>query len=630
MAATATQWDTLIRNALVFDGSGQPPQQRDIAISDGHIVASRSVLRGTATHTIDASGQWLMPGLLDIHTHLDLEVELDPGLSEVVRHGTTTVLVGNCSLGMAFGKQQHGEQNPIVDCFTRVENIPKSVLKKCVDAVTWENTGDYLDHFGELNLGPNIAAFLPHSMLRIEVMGLEGAISRDPTEAELSRMVVMLDEALDQGYLGLSTDGLPFHYLANEPNTDRRIPTQYATRTELKRLLQVLRDSNRVWQTTPFLDSKLETLLNFAFTSGRLFGKPLKTTALAAVQFEAMPGAVDGLLKFARLLNSSFMRGRIHFQALATNFRMWGDGVVNPIFEEMHSTCRLIAKEYDDRAGRLALLNDSEFIADFRRDWFHGREGMGLARLKTRLGIPDINVIRDLKLMTFDGAPVPEWDGETMAAVMERLVRYQGGNRHEARSEAEAAAFARFPAPIIDDAEFMLHLLREYDKGFRWWVDAANIDPDKTFELLMDENTLPGFNDSGAHLTNLAFFDGNLVGLQSAQQRGVDVVAKLVKRLTRDPADFFGLDVGRIEPGSQADITLVDPLALQAFDSNANRRQEYREIFQHLQMVNRSDGVVSRVLIRGETVWQGQQATAALGSKPLGRALRAGQRAGAR
>ncbi len=625
MTATSMQWDTLIKNALVFDGTGLPPQQRDIAITAGKIAASAPTLEGHAAETIDASGQWLMPGLLDIHTHLDLEVELDPGLCEVVRHGTTTVLVGNCSLGMAFGKQQHGEQNPIVDCFTRVENIPKPVLNKCVEAATWETTGDYLDHFEQLNLGPNIAVFLPHSMLRVEVMGLQDAISRDPTEAELSRMVVMLEDALDQGYMGLSTDGLPFHYLANAPNTDQRIPTQFATRTELKRLLQVLRDRDRVWQTTPFLDSKLTTLRNFAFTSGRLFGKPLKTSALAAVQFVAMPGAVDGLLKYARMLNSKFMRGRIHFQALATNFRMWGDGVVNPIFEEMDSTCRLIAKEYDDREGRLALLNDPEFIASFRRDWFHGRGGINLASLKTRLGIPDINVIRDLNLMTFDGAPVAQWNGETMEAVMQRLKRYQGGDRQQARSDDEAEAFAQFPAPILDDAEFMLHLLRQYDKGFRWWVDVANLDAAKTFELLMDDNTLPGFNDSGAHLTNLAFFDGNLVGLKMAQQRGVEMVAKLVKRLTQDPAEFFGLDVGSIEPGSQADITLVDPVALQAYDSNANRMLEYRDIFQHQQMVNRSDGVVSRVWIKGETVWQDRAATAVLGNKPVGRALRAGQ-----
>ena len=623
MATATPQWDTLIKNALVFDGAGAAPQQMDIAISDGKIECLGATLEGEAARVIDAAGQWLMPGLLDIHTHLDLEVELDPGLSEVVRHGTTTVLVGNCSLGMSFGKQLNGDQNPIVDCFTRVENIPKTVLNQCVEAVSWDNTGDYMKHFEQLPLGPNIAALLPHSMLRVEVMGLEDAISREPSEAEMSQMVVLLEQALDQGYVGLSTDGLPFHYLANAPHTDQRIPTQFASRTELKRLLQVLRDRDRVWQTTPFIDNKLMTLVNFAFTSGRLFGKPLKTSALAAVQFITMPNAVDGLLKFARLMNSKWFNGRIHFQALATTFRMWGDGVVNPIFEEMDSTCRLIAKEYEEREGRLALLNDPDFIEDFRRDWYHGRRGYNLAHLKARMGMPDTNVIRDLTLMTFDGAPVAEWDGDTLQSVLERLQRYQYGDTAAARSAEESGSFDTFPRPIGDDAEFMLHLLREYDKGFRWWVDVANKDSDKTLELLLDESTLPGFNDSGAHLTNLSFFDANLAGLQLAQAKGLDTVAQLVKRLTREPAEFFGLDVGTLDPGAQADITLIDPEALKSYDSNAGRKLMYRDIFQHRQLVNRSDGVVSQVLIRGETVWAGAEATAALGTKSLGRALRA-------
>jgi N-acyl-D-aspartate/D-glutamate deacylase len=145
---SATAWDTLIHDALVFDGHGGAPQRLDIAIRNGKVAAKGSDLpRDQAAQTIDGSGQWLMPGLLDIHTHLDLEVDLDPGLPEVVRHGTTTVLVGNCSLGTSFGKQIIGESNPIVDCFTRVENIPKPVLAKCVEAVTWDNTADYMDHF---------------------------------------------------------------------------------------------------------------------------------------------------------------------------------------------------------------------------------------------------------------------------------------------------------------------------------------------------------------------------------------------------------------------------------------------------------------------------------------------------
>ena len=230
-------WDTLIKNALVFDGSGAPPRQIDIAISAGRVAAQGAGLpESQARQVIDGEGQWLLPGMLDIHTHLDLEVDLEPGLPEVVRHGTTTVLVGNCSLGTCFGKQIEGEQDPIVDCFTRVENIPKSVLRKSVGAVTWEGTGQYLDHFEHIPLGPNIGVFVPHSMLRVEVMGLQESISREPTEGELLRMEDLLREAMDQGYLGMSTDGLPFHYLANAPNTDKRIPTQFASFAEMKRL----------------------------------------------------------------------------------------------------------------------------------------------------------------------------------------------------------------------------------------------------------------------------------------------------------------------------------------------------------------------------------------------------------
>ena len=354
--ATKKAWDILIKNALVFDGSGAPPQEQEIAVRDGRIAARGTALPTTqAAQVIDARGKWLLPGMLDIHTHLDLEVDLEPGLPEVVRHGTTTVLVGNCSLGTCFGKQQVGEQNPIVDCFTRVENIPKSVLAKCVDAVAWDNTGDYLDHFDEIALGPNIGAFVPHSMLRVEAMGLDASISRDPTEEELSRMERLLEDAMDQGYLGMSTDGLPFHYLANTPNTDKRIPTQFAGFRELKRLLGVVRRRDRVWQTTPLLEQRAKAFFYFMLTSGRLFGRTLKTSALSVMEFVLMPTAHRAFLGLAAMLNSALFRGNIHFQALGTNFRVWSDGIVSPLYEELDSTCELIAREYDDVEGHAPL-----------------------------------------------------------------------------------------------------------------------------------------------------------------------------------------------------------------------------------------------------------------------------------
>lgn len=621
---TTKAWDTLITNALVFDGSGATPQLIDIAIKDGRIAARGQHLPvAEAQHLLDAQEHWLMPGLLDIHTHLDLEVDLDPRLPEVVRHGTTTVLVGNCSLGTSFGQQVEGDQNPIVDCFTRVENIPKSVLQKCVGAVNWDNTGAYLDHFAALPLGPNVAAFLPHSMLRVEVMGLQASVSRDPSEAELQKMEALLEQAMQQGYVGMSTDGLPFHYLANSPNTDKRIPTQFAKFGEIKRLANVLRRFDRVWQTTPILENRLMTFVYFMLTSGRLFGKTLKTSALSVMEFVLAPRAAKGFLGFAALANSRLFKGNIHFQALGTNFRVWSDGIVSPLFEELDTTCQLIAKEYDDVEGRLALLNDPQFIKDFKREWQHGRTGKTLAHLKARLGLPDLMVVRDLDKMIFDGAPVPAWEGESLQQVFEHLQSFQSGDQSRARNDAELAAFTAFPNPALDDADFMLHMMRAYDKKFRFWVDVGNKGNRITLDLLLNKNTLPGFNDSGAHITNMAFFDANLSSLKLAQARGLDTVAAMVRRLTVEPASFFGLDVGTLEIGAQADITIVDPVALRDWDTNANRQLVFRELFEHQQMVNRSDGVVSHVLIRGEPVWENGDFTEVLGTRTLGRALRA-------
>ena len=617
-------WDTLIKDALVFDGTGSPPQQQDVAIKKGRIVArGQGLPRTPAAQVIDAGGKWLLPGMLDIHTHLDLEVDLEPGLPEVVRHGTTTVLVGNCSLGTCFGRQQEGQQNPIVDCFTRVENIPKSVLAKCVDAVHWDNSGDYMDHFDRIPLGPNLGAFVPHSMLRVEVMGLQDSISRDPTEEELDRMAELLQDAMQQGYLGMSTDGLPFHYLANTPNTDKRIPTQFAGFRELKRLLQVVRENGRVWQTTPIIENRAKAFLYFMLSSGRLFGRTLKTSALSVMEFVLMPKAHRGFLGFAGLLNSKLFKGDIHFQALGTNFRIWSDGIVSPLYEELDSTCELIAKEYDDVAGRKALLNDPAFVARFRRDWHHGRRGRNLAHLRTKIGMPDNVVVRDLNLMVFDGAPVADWDGQTMQQVFERVLRFQAGADNAARSDAEREALEKFPRPLGDDADFMLHMMRTYDKAFRFYVDVGNLSRETTLELLLHKNAIPGFNDSGAHITNMAFFDANLMSLKLAQEQSPAMVATMVRRLTREPAEFFGLDVGTLDIGAQADIALIDPQALADWDCNDTRVLEYRELFEHKQMLNRPEGVVTRVLINGETAWQDGEVGEALGSQRLGRALRA-------
>ena len=621
MDGGSVRWDVLFRNALVFDGTGEAPSVRDVAVLDGRIAAVGEALpESRAQRLIDVGGQWLMPGLIDIHTHFDLEVELEPGLPEAVRHGTTTVVVANCSLGLAYGNQRRDGADPIVDCFARVENVPKPVLRKVGDRVTWNDSKAYLDHFEQLALGPNIVPMIPHSMLRIEVMGLQASVSREPTEAELQQMGELVEKGMREGYVGFSTDALPFHFLANHPNVQKQIPTQFASFAELKFLTQILRRWGRVWQATPPKDDKVAVFRNFLLTSGRFFGRPLKVTAVAAIDIATNRALLKMGLLMSRILNSRFVRGHFRLQALAAPFKLWSDGVVTPIAEEIPVLRRLNECDLEDRAARQRIMADPAWAAEFRRMWMHGKRGFSLARLKRLLRLDDNVLTRRLSDMTVESCPVADWNGESFQAIYERLQHWQAGTG-QARSAAEQEAFDSFPRPVADDCDFVLHLLRRFDTDLRWWTVTANRDHATIKKLLTNPLLLPGFHDSGAHLTNMAFYDGNLRTLQYAQQDGLRSVAAAVRRLTREPAEFFGLDVGLLQPGMQADLIVVDPQALQAYDSDAGIRYIYRDIFEHHQLVNRSDGVVRHVMVRGRLAWQDGAYTEQFGRERLGRVL---------
>jgi N-acyl-D-aspartate/D-glutamate deacylase len=228
--------------------------------------------------------------------------------------------------------------------------------------------------------------------------------------------------------------------------------------------------------------------------------------------------------------------------------------------------------------------------------------------------------------------PVAVWKGETLEDIYERLLDWQARpsgrgrlrrNSLGPRSDEEARAFASFPNPVGDDCEFILHLLRHFDTDLRWYVLAANDDDERIARVLFDPQTLPGFSDSGAHLTNMAYYDSNLRGLQIAQRDSLDKVAYHVERLTRIPAEFWGMGktLGTVEPGRQADLALIDPDALRAYDSDANTTFGYREAVRAEQMLNRSDGVVTDVWIAGQRAWHDAAPSEQLGKARMGRAL---------
>ena len=615
--------DTLIKNAKVFN-NGETPVVEDVAVSDGRIVARGTDLNEeNARRVIDAKGMWLMPGLFDIHTHYDLELEVAPGLPESTRHGTTSVVIANCSLGLAFGAQRDGVNDPIVSCYARVENIPKAVLKNCADNITWDNPKAYLEHLEGLNLGPNVAVLFPHSMLRIDAMGFDNSVTRDPTSAELNNMKGTLSDALKCGYAGFSTDALPFHYLAAQPHCEKTIPTQFAKYGELKALAQVVREQGSTWQATPPKDSVIGTLKTFLLTSGRLHGKPLKTTVVAALDI-ANNWKLSRMAKtLSNVLNSSLVQGEFHMQALGAPFKIWSDGAITPIAEEIPELRRLNETDIEDREGRRKIMHEPGYIQSFKSMWMRGKQGWNLDRLKRTLNIEAFAFNRTLADMTVERCPQKNWQGMDFQAVFDRVVAIKQDQYAEPVTKAEQKLIQKDFFWIADEGDFMLQMLRTFDTDLSWSTVTANRDMKVVRELLMNPKLLPGFNDSGAHLTNMAFYDVNLRSLKLAAEGGEGDVSYMVKRLTKDAADVFGVAGGTIHQGDIADLILIDPEQLANYDGESNVQRVHREEFQHEQLVNRSDSVVPLVMIGGHTAWENNNFASDLGQKPMGRLLRA-------
>jgi N-acyl-D-aspartate/D-glutamate deacylase len=284
---------------------------------------------------------------------------------------------------------------------------------------------------------------------------------------------------------------------------------------------------------------------------------------------------------------------------------------------------RLIETELEDVERRQEILADPEFIEAFRTMWSRGKSGFNIGHLRRKLRLEKEFLTRDLNDMQIYRSSVDAWPGQTMAWIYHR---YQAWclNSEFIDDASEAAAFTALGKDVRDDGEFFLGLLRHFDTDLHWCYVAANKDPAVIKRLLLHPKLLPGFNDSGAHVTNMAFFDGNLRALNIGLGESEACFTQMLSRLTSEPAEFFGLsDVGSLRVGSRADMLLLNPEQLASYDGEASVQYQYRDVFDCHQLVNRSDGVVGGVFVGGQQVWDGTDFCRDHGKRALGGALRA-------
>jgi N-acyl-D-aspartate/D-glutamate deacylase len=550
-------FDLVIRGGKVYDGTGAAPITSDVGIRDGMITAIAAGLPA-GTRTIEARGKWVMPGLLDVHTHYDAEVLLSPGLGESVRHGTTSIVLGNCSLSTVYS-----DADDCADMFARVEALPWQIMHDAVkEARTWNNPAEYVKAIDSLPLGVNVAAFIGHSDIRAAVLGLGRSVDADyrPTAAEIDQMRQMLTDALDAGFLGLSTLRSSFSKLEGTRYPARQLPSTYAKWSEFRALNNVVRKRGRVHQSTPNLARQIEVARYLAQSLGRGFRRPLKTTLIAAADVKADRKAARLTLLAADLTNRA--GGNFRWQHLPVPFEVYADGVDLVVFEEFGSGAA--ALNFRDEMSRGRLLADESYRRQFRKD------------VTKRFGPRVWN--RDLSDAEIVCCPDPAVIGQSFADV----ARTRG----------------------IEPADALLDLTVEHGEKLRWRTIVANDREDVLDRLQRSPNVQIGFADSGAHLRNMAFYNFGIRMLERVHHRRFMPVETAVHRLTGELADWYGLDAGYLREGKRADITVIDPAGFDG-SSAAYAEAPYPGALSVRRMVNRNDDVVTATIVGGHVVYSG-------------------------
>jgi len=582
----AVSFDTIIRNGRWFDGTGAPSAVRNIGIRDGRIAAvtPHDLDESGCQEVIDAAGKWVLPGLIDIHTHYDVEVLGGPGLPESVRHGVTTILIGSCSLStIHVGGVDAG------DLFGRVEAIPREhVINAIDDMKTWTTAEGYVDALESRPLGPNIAAFIGHSDMRTATMGLDRATRTKmrPTSSELAEMERMLAEALDAGFLGMSSMQLLFDKIDGETCRSRTLPSTYAKPRELRRLKSALRRRGRVLQSGPDIQNPFNLFSQVA-QSLPVLRKQLKTSLLSAADVKSNPFAIALLGPLARFVNR--FGADFRWQHLPVPFEVYADGIDLVVFEEFGSGAAALHLRHE--VERNALLGDEQYRRRFRKD-YDQKFGMRVWH-------------RDF----FDAEIVSCPDESVIGKSFGQVGLDRGG---------------------LHPVDAFLDLVVEHGTKVRWRTTISNHRPEVLKKLARDDGVQMGFSDAGAHLRNMAFYNFGLRLLRhvrDAQSQGHPfmTIERAVHRLTGELADWYQIDAGHLRIGDRADVVVINPERLD------ERLDDYAEapVPQYAdmpRMVNRNDAAVDLVLISGRTVVRGGTPTELLGTTRTGSFLRTGKR----
>jgi N-acyl-D-aspartate/D-glutamate deacylase len=506
---SAERYDLVIRGGRVVDGTGAPARTADVAVRDGRIVAVGTV-DASGLREIDAAGKIVTPGFVDVHTHYDGQITWEDRLAPSSGHGVTTVVMGNCGVG--FAPVRPGDHELVIKLMEGVEDIPDVVMATGVP-FNWESFPDYLDALEQRPSDIDFCAQLPHSPLRVWVMG-ERALSEPATAEDRAEMRRLTAEAVAAGAFGVSSSRNLFHRF----RSGAVAPSVNSAEEELLALAAGLRDAGAgVFQCNPVIDGdardELDLFERIVETSGRPLNFSLTWYPVRPDNWDAYVAALKAYAERKVAIRGQFIpRPAGLLFGLDLSFHSFS---LNPSYRPIQHLplaekvaamrdpalrARLIAEEPEDpNPGFVAIAKMANNFVPLHDPVDYHAAGEMTALTAERLGVDEKEVIYD-ELLKDDGRAILWW-------------------------------------PAIMIADYL----------------------DKTVPLFGIDNAVIALGDGGAHYALLC--DASYPSYMLTQRLGRDGLdlPTLIRQMTSAPAASLGLDDrGVIAPGYKADLNVID------------------------------------------------------------------------
>ena len=553
-------YDILIKNGTLVDGTGAPARRADVAIAGG-TIAEIGRVTGGAARVIDAADLVVAPGFIDPHTHYDAQICWDGAVTPSSWHGVTSVIMGNCGVGIAPCRPQTREI--AMRDLVNVEAIPFDVLNMGI-TWDWETFPDFIAAAEKRHPSLNLGFLAPLTPFRHYVMG-EASMERAATAEETAKIAALLGEAVDAGAFGFSTTILNQHVGFQ----GRPLACRNASRDELKAYANALKERGKgaieiaLTRKIAVMDDEEYELLDFLLReSGR------HVTFLALFDRDDIPEAVRDTLRKAAPLIARGARPQTSPLPLTRDINMR-----NPFsFAAFPSWNRVFVDK--SKPAQAAVYADPAFRNQFREE------------LK--------------RPMAFGN-----W---------ERI------HVHEVRSPALKALEGRSVADIAreqgkDGVDAFLDLTLQDDLDVEFTMASFNTRVDRMREILNDKSVLVALGDGGAHVDMLcdAGYPTYLLGTWVRERQAL-TLEEGVRRLTSDPAEVFGItDRGRLAPGLAADVAIFDASRIGS-TNRGERRFDLPGGAKRMVMPSRG---VEYTVVNGVVTWEEGKLTGAAAGQVL-------------